>query len=129
MTIFRSVADQEKAAQDFFAEHEARLALLPTISSDGEFFFLDIPGPEGRGKHTVKFPITAARELSRFLLARQRDSERATIGRNSAPTQQMVDLWLKADNQRKIEEAAKKQEELAKSLNVTVDELSTLIQW
>lgn len=99
----------------------------PTITIEGTFFCLAIPGPE-RGVHHVRFPISRAKEMARWLSARQHAQSRneLTIGTTASPTQQMVDEWLRADAQRQAEERDARLAAMAEEAGISAEEIDAL---
>jgi hypothetical protein len=83
------------------------------LSPSGNFI-LAVPsdGPKASGVHHVVIPatLTGIAVLKKILSKQSR--KRDAIGSESAPTQHMIDQWLKADAEAKAVATAKRFEEL-----------------
>lgn len=100
----------------------------PTIESDGTDFILAVPSDNGGGVYHLRFPITRAADMSRWLCERQLSArEHSRIGNVASPTQAMVNEWLKADDLRKKEEAEREVERMAGDLGLTQEELEGIV--
>jgi hypothetical protein len=93
-----------------------------TITSDGEMFYLSIPGVRNENSsHVVNIPVDRPELLARILVdrhrllasgARDRETlQQLTIGNNAAPTQHMIECWIKEHGDPNV--ARKRSEEKA----------------
>lgn len=100
---------------------------FPTISSDGTDFILRIPSDNGGTSYPLRFPISRAEDMSRWLCERQQASAAASrIGTRPSPTQEQVNAWLAADNLRKKKKAEEDLAALAADFGLSVEEFKGL---
>lgn len=90
---------------------------LTIALSDNGGFEVAVPSSTG-GLHHVQIPFTlTGLSVLRKLLQERAKQRKATIGMNGSPTQQMVEAWLKKDQEERAA-APKPQPALLAGLNI-----------